>query len=95
MQQYDIIRQARMFVADYINEKNADIHEIDPIRLGELSVVWYSKTINNWIAFISTNIPNGIYYEVGTISNANEIYLKEYHLTNNIIINNIESKNND
>jgi len=93
MYPYDLTRNAKLFVAGYINKKNEDVHEIDPIKLGELSIVWFSKTINNWAAFIATNIPNGIYYEVGSISNENNIYLKEYKMTDSIIINDIESEN--
>lgn len=92
MYPYDLTRHAKMLVADYINKKNESVHEIDPIKLSELSIVWFSKTINTWTAFIATNIPNGIYYEVGSVSYESDIYLKEYQMTNSIIINDIESE---
>ncbi len=49
-------------------------------------VVWFSKTLGNWKALISTALPDGKYYEV-TYDGANDcIYLDAYVKFQNIRI---------
>lgn len=87
---FDLTRKAKLLVADYINKKNEDIHEITPITLGEININWFSKTVNNWSAFLSTNIPDGVYYEVGYNGFTNSSYLYAYQKFDSVSIDETE-----
>ncbi|WP_150284345.1 DUF6275 family protein [Rummeliibacillus sp. TYF-LIM-RU47] len=44
----------------------------------DVYVVWYSKTLQNAKALLSTNLPDGMYYELTLNGNKNEIYFDAY-----------------
>ena len=68
---------ARKIVLDYANEhidKTDNMH----ITLDNVYLVWFSKTLQNWKALISTDLPDGMYYEVTFNGDKNEAYLDAY-----------------
>lgn len=68
---------ARKIVLDYANEhidKSDNMH----MTLDNVYVVWFSKTLQNWKALVSTDLPDGMYYEVTFNGDKNEAYLDAY-----------------
>ena len=64
-------------VKDYTNEH---LDPTDGIAITEenVYVVWYSKTLQNAKALLSTNLPDGMYYELTYNGNKDEIYFDAY-----------------
>ena len=52
----------------------------------DLYIVWFCKTLQNWIALISTDVVNGLYWEVTHNADKNETYVDMYTKTNNICV---------
>jgi hypothetical protein len=48
------------------------------VSLDEVFVVWFSKTLQNWKALVSTTLPDQKYYEVTYNGNKDELYLDVY-----------------
>ncbi len=49
-------------------------------------VVWWSKTLQNWKALVSTTLPDGMYYEVTHNGDAGETYLDAYKKFDNVVV---------
>ena len=47
-------------------------------------IVWYCKTLQNHKALLSTNLPDGMYYECTYNGDKNEFYLDAYKKFENI-----------
>lgn len=58
----------------------------EPITLDDIYIVWFSKTLQNWKALVSTSRPNGLYYELTHNGAKNETYLDVYAKINNYAI---------
>lgn len=71
------IPKAIELVTDYAN-KHLDVTDKASITSGDVYVVWYSKTLQNAKALLSTTLPDGMYYEVTYNGNRNEIYFDAY-----------------
>ena len=73
----DFILKSRELVKDYTNEHmdKSDNYKID---LDDTYVVWYSKTLQNHKGLFSTNVTDGMYYEVTYNGNKNELYFDAY-----------------
>lgn len=69
--------KARKIVMDYFNE-NVCADDVEKITMNDVYVVWFSKTLQNWKAMVSTTIPDGRYYEVTHNGDKNETYLDVY-----------------
>ena len=55
--------KAKQIVIDYYNE-HVEITDTKKLKESEVFIVWFSKTLQNWKALISTTISDGMYYEV-------------------------------
>ena len=53
----------------------------------DVYVVWYCKTLQNHKALLSTNISDGMYYELSYNGDKNELYLDAYKKWQNVKIN--------
>jgi Family of unknown function (DUF6275) len=80
--------KARMLVRDYI-ESRLDKSD-DPVEF-EVYVVWFSKTLQNWKALLSTTLPDQMYYEVTYNGDKHETYLDAYKKFENICIKDEEN----
>ena len=69
--------KAKQIVIDYYNEH---VEKTDNKKLteSEVFVVWFSKTLQNWKALVSTSVSDGMYYEVTYNGNSKETYLDVY-----------------
>ena len=69
--------KARKIVMDYFNE-HVEKTDNNKITMDDVYVVWYSKTLQNWKAMVSTTVSDGMYYEVTHNGDKNETYLDAY-----------------
>lgn len=77
--------RAKQIVADYFNQ-HADVTDSKRITTGDVFVVWFCKTLQNWKALLSTTVPDGMYYEVTHNGDRDEIYLDVYKKWENVCI---------
>ena len=62
------------------NDHRADSIELTP---NDIYIVWFSKTLQNWKALLSTDLHDNRYYEVTFNGNTGEVYVDTYQkLTN-------------
>lgn len=73
----DMLTRARQLVVDYFN-KNVDVTDGKQITLDDVFVVWFSKTLQNWKALVSTTVSDGMYYEITHNGDKGETYLDAY-----------------
>ena len=76
-------KTAIKLVKDYILKH---LDKMDNIPDFELYIVWKCKTLQNWKALISTDVINGLYWEVTHNGDKNETYVEMYKKTNNICV---------
>ena len=80
MQEY-----AKKLIADYFNS-HVDVTDGKKITTDDVYVVWFCKTIQNWKAMVSTNVSDGMYYEVTHNGDKEETYVDVYKKWDNICI---------
>lgn len=77
--------KAIRIVMDYYNshvEKTDDFH----ITEEDVYIVWFCKTLQNWKALVSTNVSDGMYYEITYNGDKMETYLDAYKKWENVRI---------
>lgn len=62
-------------VSDYVVEH---IDKTDKVPVFRVYIVWQCKTLQNWKFLISTDIPDGMYYELTYNGDKKEWYLDAY-----------------
>ncbi len=59
----------------------------DPNRLAfKTTIVWFSKTLQNWKAIIITDLPDNLMYEVTYDGNKKQAYIDTYRKLENVCI---------
>jgi hypothetical protein len=81
----DIQEVARTLIVKYFNDR---VEKTDGvvITIGDVYVVWFCKTLENWKALLSTTVPDGMYYEVTHSGNAKETYIDAYKKFDNVAV---------
>ena len=69
--------RAKQIVVDYFNS-HMDKTYGKQIGLEDVYVVWFCKTLQNWKALLSTNVSDGMYYEITHNGDKNETYVDVY-----------------
>lgn len=69
--------RAKQIVVDYFNS-HMDKTDGKQIVLEDVYVVWFCKTLQNWKALLSTNVRDGVYYEITHNGDKNETYVDVY-----------------
>ena len=80
MQQY-----AKKLIVDYFNS-HVDVTDGKKITTEDVYVVWFCKTLQNWKAMVSTNVSDGMYYEVTHNGDKGETYVDVYKKWDNICV---------
>ena len=75
--------KAKQIIVDYVNSQDIKHHKI---TLDDVFVVWFSKTLQNWKALVSTTVPDGMYYEITHNSDKNETYVDVYKKWENFCV---------
>ena len=69
--------RAKQLVVDYFNA-HVDATDDKKLTIEDVFIVWFSKTLQNWKALVSTTISDGRYYEITHNGDKNETYLDAY-----------------
>lgn len=80
-----MMEKAKHIVMEYVN---SHLDKSDNIQITEddVYIVWFSKTLQNWKALVSTTLPDCKYYELTYNGDKKETYLDVYiKLDNNKI----------
>jgi len=56
----------------------------------DVYVVWFSKTLQNWKAMVSTTLPDQMYYEVTHNGDKKETYIDAYKKFQNVVVLDVE-----
>lgn len=67
--------RAIQIVTDYVNEH---LDKSDKLPIYDVYIVWKCKTLQNWKYLISTNLYDGMYYELTYNGDKDEWYLDAY-----------------
>jgi len=81
----ELQEKAKQIVVDYFNT-HVDKTDNKQINLEDVYIVWFSKTLQNWKALVSTNISDGMYYEITHNGDKNETYVDVYKKWDNFTI---------
>lgn len=78
-----MIKKAKKLVINYFNNK---CEKTDEFKLTEndVFIVWFSKTLQNWKALVSTTISDGMYYEITYNGDKKESYIDAYKKWENV-----------
>lgn len=73
----DMMNLCKKVVVDYFNSR---VDRTDNMQLTEdnVYIVWFSKTLQNFKALVSTTVSDGMYYEITYNGDKNELYLDAY-----------------
>lgn len=75
--------KAKRLVKEMIEE---NLEKTDSYPEFEIYVVWFSKTLQNWKALVSTTLPDQMYYEVTYNGNTKETYIDAYKKWRNKVV---------
>ena len=72
-----IMEKAKQLVVDFFNE---EVEKTDGfvLTVDDVYIVWWSKTLQNWKALVSTTVSDGMYYEVTYNGDKQETYIDAY-----------------
>lgn len=71
------LKQAKIYVIGSHNNRTDDKDEV--LKVEDLYIVWFTKTLSNWKALISTSKPgDGLYFEVTHNGEKEETYVDTY-----------------
>lgn len=77
MSNNDMMNLCKKVVVDYFNSR---VDKTDNTQLTEdnVYIVWFSKTLQNFKALVSTTVSDGMYYEITYNGDKNELYMDAY-----------------
>lgn len=79
----EFIQKCKDLVAEYAIEH---LDKSDEMPEFEIYVVWYCKTLQNHKALLSTDLKDGMYYELTYNGDKKELYFDAYKKFQNIAI---------
>lgn len=77
--------KAKNLVVNYFNERAEKTDKVK-INSNQVFIVWFSKTLQNWKALVSTTISDGMYYEVTYNGDKKETYVDAYKKWENVCV---------
>lgn len=81
----EFINLCKETVVEYFNS-HADKTDNKRITTDDVFVVWCCKTLQNNKALLSTNVSDGMYYEITHNGDGNEIYVDAYKKWENFCV---------
>ena len=72
-----MMEKAKQLVVDFFNEE-AEKTDGFVLTVDDVYIVWWSKTLQNWKALVSTIVSDGMYYEVTYNGDKQETYIDAY-----------------
>lgn len=83
--EYYYAKKAKRLIVKYHNDNNDN-----KITAENVYVVWFCKTLQNWKALVSTDVPDGMYYEVTYNGDKKETYIDAYKKLENVCVKDVE-----
>ena len=77
--------KAKQIVVDYFNS-HVDVTDGKQITPDDVYVVWFCKTLQNWKVLASTNVSDGMYYEITHNGDKEETYVDVYKKWDNFTV---------
>lgn len=77
--------KAKQIVADYFNS-HVDVTNKKQITTDDVYIVWFCKTLQNWKALVSTNVSDGMYYEITHDGDKHKTYVDVYKKWENFYV---------
>lgn len=73
----EMLELSKKVVVDYFNE---NVEKTDGLKINKdnVYIVWFSKTLQNFKALVSTTVSDGMYYEITYNGDKKELYLDAY-----------------
>jgi hypothetical protein len=90
MNNAEFIERCKKAVINYFKE-NSEITDRKELYEDDIYVVWSCKTLQNNKALLSTNVSDGMYYELTFNGDKEELYLDAYKKWKNVCIENMNS----
>ena len=91
------VKDTRFLVASHIKpwsqceaKEKTDVNK--PMTTDDVYVVWYSKSLKNHKALLSTTVCDGMHYELTYNGEKDELYMDAYKKWENICIENVKQK---
>ena len=77
MKNDEMLDLCKKIVVDYFNE---NVEKTDGLKINDedVFIVWFSKTLQNFKALVSTTVSDGMYYELTYNGDKKELYLDAY-----------------
>ena len=73
-----MMNRAKQLVVDYFNA-HVDVTDGKKlVTMEDVFIVWFSKTLQNWKALVSTTVSDGMYYEITHNGDKGETYVDVY-----------------
>ncbi len=69
---------ARKIVFGYVKDIKEKTDDHVKFEFSDVYVVWFTSVLRNWKALVSTQLPDGMYYEVTYDGEKNRVYLDAY-----------------
>lgn len=86
--EFDNIYKAKSLVCGHYNSMiNPDE---ESLKLVDVKLVWYCKTLQNWKALAITGRPDEFYYEVTYNGDEDEFYVDFYHKLKNVRVTGLQ-----
>lgn len=73
-----IQEKARKIVFEYALEHMDKSDDLSSFSIDDVYVVWFCYILGGWKALVSTNVKDGMYYEVTYNHHSDETYLDAY-----------------
>lgn len=80
-----MMNTAKQIVVDYFNshKDKTDKKDLSPENV---YIVWFSKALQNWKALVSTDVMDGMYYEITHNGDKDETYVDVYKKWENFVV---------
>lgn len=85
----EMMNIAKQIVVDYFNA-HRDVTDDFILTKDNVFIVWFSKTLQNWKALVSTEVSDGIYYEITHDGDRKQTYVDVYKKWENYTVKDSE-----
>ncbi|MBQ8892531.1 MAG: hypothetical protein IJ068_06695 [Bacilli bacterium] len=89
MKNNEFEKLCKKLVLDYFNAKKEKTDKFI-LKEEDIFIVWICKTLQNNKALVSTNVVDGMYYEITYNGDKNETYFDAYKKWDNVVYTNAE-----